>query len=96
MFRHIVLFRWSAEADADALDRISAGLDRMAQLPMVADYTHGPDAGVSEGTADYAIVATFDSFADYQAYATEPSHVALIADTIRPHVAERAAVQYEF
>ena len=47
MIRHVVLFRWSDDADDAALAAISDGLDRIAELPMVADYTHGPDAGIS-------------------------------------------------
>ncbi len=93
-FRHVVMFRWNDAADdagrqavADAL----AGLP--AQIPELLDYRFGPDAGLAEGNWDFAVVADFADQSGYEVYRDHPAHHAVIADRIRPLVAERAAVQ---
>ena len=95
MFRHCVMFTWSDDATDEAKAAVSAGLDELAKLEMIAEYRHGPDAGVSEGNWDYVVVGDFASVDDYNAYATEDSHLALIADVIRPIISGRAAVQFQ-
>ncbi len=96
MFRHVVMFRWSEDGVSDDTKAaISAGLDRLADLPATQAYKHGPDAGVSDGNWDYVVVGDFANVDDYQTYATDPGHVALIADLIKPNISARAAVQYE-
>ena len=74
---------------------VSAGLDRMADLDCVHAYRHGPDAGISDGDWDYAVVAVFESEAAYHDYSVDPDHVALIGQHIKPNIAARAAVQIE-
>ena len=39
--------------------------------------------------------ATSKSIDDYKVYATDSSHLALIADLIKPNISGRAAVQYQ-
>lgn len=94
MLRHCVMFKWTDDATDDAKAAISAGLDQMAQLAMVASFVHGPDAAVSDGNWDYVVVADFDNDDNYRAYANDPDHLGLIADTIKPSIAARAAVQF--
>ncbi|MGI9609946.1 MAG: Dabb family protein [Acidimicrobiia bacterium] len=95
MFRHCVMFKWAdGVSDATKIE-ISLGLDRLATLDAVTNYHHGPDLGVSEGNWDYGIVGDFEDEAAYREYATEPGHVTLIADLIKPNISARAAVQYE-
>ena len=55
----------------------------------------GADLGINEGTFDWAAVADFDDLEGYLAYRDNPEHRAIIAEFIRPIIAERAAVQYE-
>ena len=89
------MFKWKPETDEASKKAISAGLDRMAKLDMVVAYHHGPDVGLADGTWDYVLVADFASVDDYRSYGSDQSHTSLIADHIAPHVADRAAVQYE-
>ncbi len=89
------MFRWADGVTDDVKKVIGSGLDRLAELDCVSGYTHGPDAGVSEGNFDYVVVADFASVDDYREYATEPGHQALIDELIRPNIAARAAVQFE-
>jgi hypothetical protein len=96
MFRHVVMFRWTDEATDDDVAAIAAGLsDLPTQIPEIRVYRHGPDAGVNDGNFAYVVVADFDTVDDYLVYRDHPTHQQLIAERIRPFVAERAAVQYE-
>src|SRR5262245_44580505 len=96
MFRHVVMFRWTDDATDEQLAHLVEGLRaRPGQIPEIARYTHGPDAGINEGNFDYVIVAEFENVDDYLVYRDAPAHHQLIADRIRPLTAERVAVQYE-
>lgn len=96
MFRHVVVFRFKAEA-TDA-QKVALRDDLAAlpgQIPELRRYVFGDDAGLADGNFDFAVVADFDDVAAYRAYAEHPAHQSLIADRIRPILAERVAVQYD-
>ena len=96
MFRHVVLLRWIPDATAEQRAAVESGLATLPSLiPELRSYVFGADARVSEGNFDLAVVADFDDFDGYLAYRDQPDHVALIAERIRPILAERAAVQHE-
>jgi len=97
MIKHVVMFRWKPDiTDAD-LAAIAAALDSLPPaIDAIRTYAHGPDLHASTGANyDYAVVATFDDVAGWQAYDTDPTHEAIRADVIRPWIAERAAVQFQ-
>ena len=96
MIRHVVVFTWSAEADADrrattreALRRLRQEVGGMTSL-VVAD-----DAGLSDGNADTVLIADFPDAEAYYRYAQDPLHLAVIAEHVRPWLAQRSAVQYQ-
>ena len=96
MIRHVVVFTWSAEADADrrattreALQRLREEVGGMTSL-VVAD-----DAGLSDGNADTVLIADFPDAEAYYRYAQDPLHLAVIAEHVRPWLAQRSAVQYQ-
>jgi hypothetical protein len=89
------MFTWNDDVDQATVAAVSAGLDRMAQLPVVAAYHHGPDLGLRDGNWDYVVVADFATAEDFSAYSDDPDHRALIAEVIAPNLAGRAAIQYE-
>ena len=94
--RHVVLFRWKPEADAASKGRVAEGLSELpSAIPEIRHYAFGPDAGLAEGNFDFAVVADFDDVDGYRLYAAHPAHTALIAERIRPLIADRVAVQYE-
>ena len=96
MFRHVVLLRWKPEATPEQRAAVERGLAALpGRIPEIRSYVFGADAHVSEGNFDLAVVADFDDFDGYLAYRDQPDHVALIAERIRPILAERAAVQHE-
>jgi hypothetical protein len=97
MIRHVVMFRWIPEATDEQKRRVTAELSRLpALLPVLRAYHMGADLGINEGNFDWAAVAGFDDRQGYLTYRDDPVHRAIIAEFIRPIVAERAAVQYEF
>jgi hypothetical protein len=96
MVRHVVVFTWSPEATEEQIAAVVDGLSGLpAQIPQLRDYRFGPDVGVVEGNGDFALVADFDSFADFAAYRDHPAHQAVLGTRILPILAARAAVQYE-
>ena len=95
IFRHVVLFRWqpgTSAAQVAALERVLAALP--AEVPRIRAYRFGADAQQTPGNFDFAIVADFDDVEAWRAYVAHPAHQKLVADHIRPLVAERAAMQY--
>jgi len=54
-----------------------------------------PDAGLVEGNAHTILVADFPDAETFRSYATDPTHLAVIAEHVRPYLAARSAVQYE-
>ena len=95
MFRHVVLLRLVHEATAEQRQAVLDGLATLpGQIPELRSYVFGPDAGVNEGNFDLAVVADCDDVDGYRVYATHPAHLTVIAERIRPILADRAAVQY--
>jgi Stress responsive A/B Barrel Domain len=96
MIRHVVVFTWSPDADADrraaileALRRLRWDVGGMTSL-VVAD-----DAGLSDGNADTVLIADFPDVEAYYRYAQDPVHLAVLAEHVRPWLAQRSAVQYQ-
>jgi hypothetical protein len=95
MIRHVVVFTWSADADAgrrrttlEALRRLRQDVGGMSSL-VVAE-----DAGLSDGNADTVLVADFPDVEAFYRYAQDPVHLAVLAEHVRPWLAVRSAVQY--
>ncbi len=96
MFTHVACFRWVDGTRPEQVETAVAALNRLPSLiPEIRDYLCGPDAGISEGNYDFAVVSTFDNRDGYMLYADHPEHQRVIAEFIRPHVAVRVAVQFE-
>jgi hypothetical protein len=96
MIRHVVVFTWSAEADADrrrtaveALRRLRADVGGMTSLDVAED------AGLSDGNADTVLIADFPDAEAFRRYAQDPVHQAVLAEHVRPWLAGRSAVQYQ-
>lgn len=95
-FRHVVMFKWEADAPDGHVDRVRAGLSALpGQIEQIRSYVHGTDVGESPGAWDYVLVADFDDVESYRTYRDHPTHQAFIADVITGNTADRAAIQYE-
>ena len=57
--------------------------------------TKGANAGLVDGNADFAVVATFDDVDGWRAYDTDPDHVRMKVELIKPRLAQRTALQFE-
>jgi hypothetical protein len=53
------------------------------------------DAGLTEGNADTVLIADFPDVEAFRRYAQDPVHQAVIAEHVRPWLAQRSAVQYD-
>ena len=93
MFRHVSLLRFT---DPAAVERVTAAIAILPSIiPTLREYRFGPDAGLTEGNFDLGIVADFDDVAGYEEYRDNAEHQRIIAEVIRPALADRAAVQYD-
>ena len=90
------MFSWKPEAtdvQRQAVPEQLAGLP--AKIPEMRSYKFGPDVGINEGNADFAVVADFEDVDGYLVYRDHPEHRAIIDTYIAPIVATRTAVQFE-
>ncbi len=93
--RHVVLFRFRPDADAEQVVALAKGLGELPGLiPEIVDYRFGPDLAINEASWDFAVAADFADTAGYLTYRDHPAHQRLITDLVAPIVAERASVQY--
>ncbi|TVR28528.1 MAG: Dabb family protein [Ilumatobacter sp.] len=94
--RHVVMFTWSDHVAPSHAAEVSAALSELpAAIPEIASYAFGPDLGIVDGNADYAVVADFEHRDDFVTYRNHPVHQQFIADHITGKVATRAAAQFE-
>jgi hypothetical protein len=94
MLRHVAVFTWNPETTEDDKARLASGLAALpGQIPEIRAYVFGPDARLGNSNADFAVVADFDDAAAYARYADHPAHQALLAELLRPILAERHSVQ---
>ena len=96
MLRHIALFRFKPEATDE---QISAAMGALSALPDQIDalrkFRFGPDAGITDGAWDFAVVALLDDADDYAEYRDHPAHVAALRDYVVPLLSEAARIQFE-
>jgi hypothetical protein len=97
MIRHVVVFTWSAEADADRRRATVEALRRLRQdVGGMTALSVAEDAGLTDGNADTVLIADFPDAEAFYRYAQDPVHLAVIAEHVRPWLAARSAVQYTF
>jgi hypothetical protein len=93
VIKHIVIFKWREDvSEAD----VAAVLDDLHALPGAIDalesYLAAPDLGLTDGTGDFAIVATVAGPEALRRYLDHPRHLAVVA-RLRAMAASRTAVQ---
>jgi hypothetical protein len=97
MIRHVVVFTWSAGVDADRRRAILEALRRLPEdVGGMTDFVVADDAGLADGNADSVLIADFPDTEAYLRYAQDPAHQAVLAEHVRPFLAHRSAVQYQF
>ncbi|WP_433803088.1 Dabb family protein [Actinomycetospora sp. CA-084318] len=95
---HVVTFSWvegtSAGTVADILRNLQEWIDRKEGLEGLESWQAGPDLGVNQGNAHFAVSATFTDQDAYLRYRDHPEHKRIIAEQIAPLIAARSAVQF--
>jgi stress responsive alpha/beta barrel protein len=95
MLRHVALFRFREDASPKAVAALDAGLRALpGVVPELRGFCCGSDAGLAEGTADYAVVADFDDEAGWRAYQAHPAHRRVIEELLAPVLDSRQAIQF--
>lgn len=95
MIRHVVVFEWKDGTTAERVAQFASDLAALpAKIPEIRDYRFGNDVGITDGNADFALVADFDDDAGYRRYATHPDHLPVI-ERVKPIIGRRMAVQMQ-
>lgn len=95
MLTHLVLMTLKPDAPEGRAAEIVAALRALpAAIPELKEYRVGVDAGLAEGNHQIGVVAGFDDEAGWRAYVAAPAHQKVIAELIRPVLAERAGIQF--
>ena len=95
MLRHVVVFTWSPDADADRRAATVAALrDLRTRVGGMTSLVVAEDAGLTDGNADAVLIAEFPDEEAFSRYAQDPVHLAVIAEHVRPILAARSAVQH--
>lgn len=93
---HLVTFSWRPDVTNDDVVAVIEGLTSLpGQIPELLSYNFGPDLGLREGNADFAVAAVLEGPETLPAYLDHPEHVRIIKEFIAPLIATRQAVQIE-
>ena len=96
MIRHVVLFTWKDGTNEEQMLAVVEALKQLpAAIPQLRDYQFGPDLGISDDTADFAVVADCASVDDWRAYIDHPEHQRVVREVVAPIRESRIALQYE-
>ena len=96
MIRHVVVFTWSPDADAERRATTVQALRQLRQdVGGMTSFVVAEDAGLSDGNADTVLIADFPDVEAFYRYAQDPVHLSVIAEHVRPWLAVRTAVQYQ-
>ena len=92
---HVAVFTWKAGTTEQQVGELCEGLARLPGLiPEILGYRFGPDAGLRDGNAAFAVVAEFAGTEGYLAYAAHPAHRDVIDRLLTPIVEDRSALQF--
>ena len=95
MVTHIVIFTWIAGTTTETVAEFGNALDLLAsELADLTTIRHGPDLHFRDGNGHYALVATFEDRAAWDAYQAHPMHKAFVQDFVTPIQASRLAIQF--
>lgn len=94
--RHVVLFKFKAEATPEQIREVEQAFVALTdKIDEIKDLEWGTDEspeGISKGFT-HCFLVTFASAADRDAYLPHPEHQAFV-DVLRPHLQEALVVDY--
>lgn len=95
MFRHVIMFRWKAEASEAQKQAAYEGLARLPEaIPEIRSWQQDPDVGLLSENLDFVLIADFDDQDAYLVYRNHPVHLRLIAECITPILERLERVQF--
>lgn len=99
MVKHVVLFKLDGTLASAEKSRIIASFkEAIERLPSKIDFIRHIEVGGNINPSesfDIALYSEFDSLEDVSRYAADPDHVAA-AGIIKPYIASRSCVDYEY
>lgn len=96
MIQHIVLFRFRADASAEAIAAAGAALRAMpARIPEIRGLFWGPNVGPSAAEWSHVLVVSCDDMAAVERYGAHPAHREVIDRFLAPVREARLAVDVE-
>lgn len=98
MVRHIVMWRMADLPDkAKRASDIKENLELLkGKINELVDIEVGINFENSQYSSDVVLVSTFKTVEDLNSYQIHPAHKAVGAAYVKPYVAERRVVDYEF
>jgi len=93
---HLATFTWRPDVTNDDVVAVLEGLSSLPdQIPELRSYSFGPDLGLRDGNADFAVAAVLESPETLPSYLDHPEHMRILKEIIAPLIATRQAVQIE-
>jgi heme-degrading monooxygenase HmoA len=98
VIHHLCLVTYTnpVAVDEDAQQAIDAAYRKLPSLiPGILSMQAGRDLALLEGNADYAIYATFESTAAFEAYSVHDAHMEIIYPALGRYMASYSTAQFE-
>jgi len=93
---HVVLFRWRADAPAEAIKAAAEGLAELATLvPNILELEVGYNFSDRSQGYGLALLVRFPNRAALEAYAPHPAHQRVVTELIRPIAESVLVADYE-
>src|ERR1043165_1702569 len=96
ILRHVVLFAFNDDADAEQVDAVVAGFSALpAAIPGIQAYEWGTNVSLEGKNDDFThcFTLSFASAPERDAYLVHPAHVAFVA-TLKPVLAKALVLDY--
>lgn len=98
MIKHIVVWRMADTPDKkEKAEAIKTNLEALKdKIDIIKDIRVGLNFNETESASDVVLETVFETSEDLNTYQNHPEHKAVGANYVRPNVAERRVVDYEF
>ena len=96
MIRHVVLFRFRADATSQNREAVLDGLTRLPFLfPTMRSFGLGENVSQRDQTFSHVMTMEFADQAQLESYLGSSIHEGFVADHFRPNIEQRAIASYE-
>lgn len=96
MIRHMVLFRFRADATSQDRASVLAGLARLSSLfPAMRSFGLGENVSRRDQTFSHVMTMEFDDQVQLESYLGSSIHDDFVVDHFKPNIEQRAIASYE-